>query len=132
MSLRKEVKRSFQRNDQKFIETFGMIILDPRVPGDQSDGMIALSGCETAVKSYRAGNADAIGEWFDSLNDDGKSLLGNVARIVWQQQYRDSKTRFNNMKNKVKEIEEMRNPLGYSYGYGFGVDEDLDYNEMFS
>ena len=132
MSLKEEVIKAFKQNDQKFIESFGIITLDPRSPGTQQDKIAALQKCEQAVQAYRLGDKEAIGSWFDSVDDDGKSLLGNVARIIDQNRYRNSMNRHSANKTRLKKVEKMRNSYGQKYGYGYGVDEDLDFDDIFS
>lgn len=132
MPLREEVEKAFKKNDQKFIESFGVIVLDSRSPGTAQDKTDALQKCEQAVQDFRAGDKSAIGKWFDSVDDDGKSLMGNVARIVDQNKYRNSQQRYTKNKTRLKDVEDMRNSLGQTYGYGYGVDEDLDFDDIFS
>ena len=129
--LKIEVLRAFNHRQQRFVEVFGRIVLNSKTPGNGVDKILALRDLETAVNGFRQGDLNAVSEWFDSLDDNGKSLLSNVARIIWQEIYMDIKDDLEVKKNKIIDIEQMRNPLGYSYGYGYGVQEDFDYNTIF-
>lgn len=130
-NAQRETIKIFKKYPLEFTSKLVRLVVDPGVPGNASIKVNFINDYLDALDVFTL-NQDLSNliSFYQSLPDQGKSLIINAARAVVQDTYKDVNTDSTNNKNKlISELQQIESISG-GYGYGFGIVDDPDFGDI--